>query len=261
MLKILQITDLHLLPDSQGRLMGVNTENNFRQVLEQAFSQHRSYDLVLLTGDLAQDPSEKTYQRLAGILKPYAATCLALPGNHDDAELLRTVFSQQPLISEKNLTVNGWRIICLDSQRPDSPSGLLLDQELDFLQQSLEQASSMPTMIAVHHHCLPTGCRWLDTMIIENHTRFLSLLGQYPQVKLVLSGHVHQQMEKRYQHIQILATPASCFQFKAESDEFAIDTLPPAYRVLNLDDDGGIDSQVYWLEQQDPGLDLTLTGY
>ncbi len=261
MLKILQVTDLHLLPDSQGCLMGVNTENNFKQVLEQAFRQHRSFDLILLTGDLAQDPNEQTYQRIGELLAPYPATCLALPGNHDDAGLLRKVFSHPPLISDKALLLDGWKIICLDSQRPDSQGGLLQDQELDFLRQSLQQTPATPTLIAVHHHCLPTRCRWLDTMIIENHSQFLSLLAQYPQVKLVLSGHIHQLMEKQHQNFQVLATPASCFQFKAHSSEFSIDTLPPGYRVLNLHDDGRIDSQVFWLPQQDPGLDLTLTGY
>ncbi len=261
MLKILQVTDLHLLPDPQGRLMGVDTENNFKRVLEQAFSNNQTFDLLLLTGDLAQDPSDTTYRRLCELLKPYQTSCLALPGNHDDAGLLRAVFNQQPFISDKNLNLCGWNIICLDSQRPDSQGGLLLDQELDFLQQALEQTPETPALIAVHHHCQPTGCRWLDTMIIENHTQFLSLLGQYPQVKLVLSGHIHQVMETQYQHFQVSGTPASCFQFKANSSEFAIDTLPPGYRILNLHDDGHIDSQVHWLPQQDSGLDLTLAGY
>jgi len=261
MLKILQLTDCHLLPDPQGRLMGVNTENNCRQVLEQAFSEHHSFDLVLLTGDLAQAPSENTYRRLCEILKPYATLCLALPGNHDDAELLRRIFHQAPFISNKELTLNDWKIICLDSQRPDSQGGLLLDQELNFLQQSLKQTPDTPTLVAVHHHCLPTNSRWLDTMIIENHRGFLQLLSQYPQVKLVLSGHIHQVMEKQRHHFQILGSPASCFQFKAGSSEFAIDTLPPGYRVLTLDNNGRVDSQVYWLPQQNPWLDLTLTGY
>jgi Icc protein len=241
--------------------MGVNTENNFKQVLARAFSQHQSFDLVLLTGDLAQEPTEKTYRHICDLLAPYSTTCLALPGNHDDAELLRKAFSQLPFISDKQLLLNGWKIICLDSQRPDSQGGRLPKPELNFLQQALEQDPEKPTLIAVHHHCLPTHCRWLDTMIIENQAQFLALLCQYPQVKLVVSGHIHQVMDKQHQHIQVLGTPASCFQFKAHSEHFSIDTLPPGYRVLMLHDNGQIDSEVFWLAQQDPGLDLTLTGY
>ncbi len=261
MLNILQISDLHLLPDPEGTLMGVNTENNFRRVLEHAFTQHDDIDLILLTGDLAQDPTEATYQRIYTILSDYATPTLCLPGNHDDALLLRRILNQTPVSSEKIWSTDHWQLICLDSQIPGSQAGRLTPKELDFLQQQLNAAPQRPTLIAIHHHCLPTECAWMDTMIIENNDAFLALLTQHPQVKLVLCGHIHQTMNKRHRDIAILGTPASCFQFKAHSPQFAIDALPPGYRLLNLHADGHFETKVYWLDKQDPGLDFSLTGY
>jgi len=37
-------------------------------------------------------------------------------------------------------------------------------------------------------------------------------------------------------------------QFKAEGPGFVVDGRPPGYRVLDLRDDGGIATEVVWLE-------------
>jgi 3',5'-cyclic-AMP phosphodiesterase len=44
----------------------------------------------------------------------------------------------------------------------------------------------------------------------------------------------------------MIATPSTCSQFKPLSDEFAVDSAPPAWRTLALHADGHIDTQLRW---------------
>ncbi len=261
MLKILQITDMHILPEADETLMGVNTDESFATVLAQAFSQHKYFDLILLTGDLAQTPTSKSYQRIINRLKSYQTACLCLPGNHDDTQIMSKILNNGGISTDKVCQLENWQIICLNSQIPDSADGALNSSELEFLTQQLKKNSTTPTLIAVHHNCLPTKCSWLDTMMIKNSEEFLQIIQQYSQVKLVSTGHIHQEMNRKYHNIPILGTPASCFQFKRESSEFAIDDKPPGYRVLNLEEDGSFSTQVYWLDKIASGLNPTLQGY
>ena len=66
---VLQVTDMHLYDDPQGTLLGVNTQDSFKQVLWDAINnKQRKPDLIVLTGDLVHDNSEAAYRRLGGIL-------------------------------------------------------------------------------------------------------------------------------------------------------------------------------------------------
>ena len=45
-----------------------------------------------------------------------------------------------------------------------------------------------------------------------------------------------------------MASPATCAQFLPGSADFAIDSRPPGYRVIELRHDGSIATEVVWLE-------------
>lgn len=78
---ILQISDCHLLEDPEATLSGINTTQSLQQVLKHAFEQHGKADLILVTGDLAQEPCQSSYQRLFSALqniKPAVFVYLAI---------------------------------------------------------------------------------------------------------------------------------------------------------------------------------------
>ena len=70
-LSLLQLTDLHILPTLESTLLGVKTEHYFRAVLAHAFKQRAAYDLLLLTGDLAQSPCSASYDRILKTVEEY----------------------------------------------------------------------------------------------------------------------------------------------------------------------------------------------
>ena len=260
-LSILQITDLHIMPGLDETFLGINTEYYFHAILELAFAENQHFDLILLTGDLTQDPCLASYQRILNSLEVYKTPCICLPGNHDDYELMQQVFSTSLVSCHKQVLFENWQLICLNSQIPGAPGGRLSKQELLFLEDCLTGNPNHHALIAVHHHCLETKSAWMDTMMIENSQELLAIIKQYPQTKAITNGHIHQVMDITIGGVRVLGSPSTCFQFTPESKTFSLDTTTPGYRLIKLHADGRIESGVTRLSGQLSGLQTDTQGY
>ncbi|MCU7797626.1 MAG: 3',5'-cyclic-AMP phosphodiesterase, partial [Candidatus Thiodiazotropha sp. (ex Myrtea spinifera)] len=87
------------------------------------------------------------------------------------------------------------------------------------------------------------------------------LVGQHPQVKAVLCGHIHQEFQGEHNGVKLLGTPSTCVQFIAGQDDFGIDACPPGYRWLTLQQNGDIETGLGLLPEIPSGLDLASMGY
>lgn len=242
---ILQLSDLHILSEPNTTFLGVDTMRYFQECLKLAFGLGQHFDLMLLTGDLAQEPVYATYQRILSSLKDYSdVPCICLPGNHDDFGLMQQVFANNAVNCQKRLTLGDWQLINLNSQILGKPGGRLSTSELSFLEHCLKSYPDQCTVIAVHHHCLKTHSAWMDTMMVENSDELFALLARFPQVKLITSGHIHQEMDANYGQIRVLGTPSTCFQFEPGSDNFSVVDTAPGFRLLHLGSDGGISTEI-----------------
>lgn len=260
-LVVLQLTDTHLLKNAQQKMLGVNTEKYFLEVLQHALAENHRYDLLLLTGDLAQEPGENSYQRLFDHLKEVQIPVVCLPGNHDNFDLMQHYLNSANVSCKPHHLYDAWQIICLNSQIPDDPGGFLEDRELAFLEQCLRNHPEHHALIAVHHHCIPTRSAWMDTMMIGNSARFLKLLQQYQQVKAVITGHIHQVLTERINNLRIFGTPSTCFQFTPKSPNFSLDRTAPGYREILLFPEGDIETSVKRLPNELHELNINGPGY
>ena len=260
-LSILQITDMHIMPNPGEKLMGVDTEHYFQTVLEHAYSHRDSFDLILITGDIAQYPTDASYQRILKRLKRYGTECICLPGNHDDFAMMQRILNEGNVSCRKHWVYGNWQLICLNSQIPGQAGGYLAEDELEFLEACLINDPDRFAVIAVHHHCIPTESAWMDTMIIQNHGSLFKLLAHYPKVRMIATGHIHQLMDLKLQSIRVLGTPSTCFQFKPKSRNFSLDKLMPGYRLIELDNEGGMETRLVFLPDQITGLDPNSPGY
>ena len=246
-LSILQITDLHLLTRPGLKMSGVNTEHSFCQTLQYAHDQHGKFDLILVTGDLAQDPCQFAYQRIYDELEKYQSRTVCLPGNHDEPVLMENFIAGELINCDKQILFKDWQIINLNSKKQGTEGGFLASEELNFLSQSLNKYPNLNALIAVHHHPLPTKSKWLDTMMIENREALFLVVDKYPQVKAITFGHIHQKLESKINHIQILGTPSTCFQFKPDCIDYALDDKTPGYRYFQLYPDGLINTKICYV--------------
>ncbi len=260
-LKVLQLTDSHLYADPYRCLLGINTLETFDQVLAQALHEQGTPDLLLATGDLVHDASDSGYKRLLGRLKLTGIPTYCLPGNHDLPQKMKQILNQENVHTLPSVQAQGWSLIFLDTTIPGNESGNLDRHEMELLQLLLEAHPDKHTLICMHHHPLPVGSRWMDTMALKNPDEFFGLLHHHPQVKAVLCGHIHQEYDNTYNGVRLIGTPSTCVQFIAGQDDFGIDACPPGYRWLDLQPDGGIETGLGLLPEIPSGLDLASMGY
>jgi len=260
-IRIVQITDFHLLADPTRAMMGINTEQSLLAVLDLAARQHSPADLFLMTGDLAQDPVAKTYTRLRELLDALTEPCYCLPGNHDETRLIHQSLESDHIAFKPQILLDDWQILCLDSTVPKKPGGFLAQQQLDLLEAKLTEHPHHHALICLHHSPIPTGSAWLDTMMLANREEFFALIRRFPQVKAVLFGHIHQALELKQEGVSFWGCPSTCFQFKQASVDFALDDVPQGYRWLELHPNGDIQTAVVRLATVPEGLDMAAGGY
>lgn len=260
-MKVLQLTDSHLYADPSRCLLGLNTLETFDEVLAQALHERGMPDLLLATGDLVHDASDTGYKRLLGRFKLTGIPTYCLPGNHDLPHKMKQILNQDNVHTLPSVQALGWSLIFLDSTIPGNESGNLDKGQLELLQLLLEAHTDKHTLICMHHHPLPVGSRWMDTMALKNPDAFFNLLSDHPQVKAVLCGHIHQQYEGEHQGLRLIGSPSTCIQFIAGQDDFGIDACPPGYRWLELLPDGSIETGLGLLPEIPSGLDLASMGY
>lgn len=261
-LRVVQVTDCHLFASTEGKLLGLNTQFSLDRVLELVEKNNAGMDVILATGDLAQDASTTAYARLFKRLHDFKAPIYWMKGNHDSlAPMLETFAAERERVSPCVAELGAWTIILLDSTIPGKVPGEFFHDDLDFLEQALANARGEHILVSLHHQPVPMGCDWLDTQIVKNAADFFALIDQAPRVRAVLWGHVHQAFDGARKGVRLLSTPSTCVQFKPLSHDFAVDTLAPGYRWLDLHADGRIDTGVERVENIEFKVDFSVKGY
>ncbi len=259
-LRIAQITDTHLYADTERRLLGLNTLDCLRQVIERVQLTNWPLDMVLATGDLVHDASPAGYLLASREFAHLNVPVYALPGNHDIPAVMLDSLGHNGMSMPGVIDTEHWRLIMLDSVIPNAEGGHLSDNELAHLEQALAQ-QDRNTLVCLHHQPLPVGSRWLDTMALDNGEAFFERLAPHPHVRGVLWGHIHQEYDQTRNGLRLLASPSTCVQFGIGTDDFQVDTRPPGCRLLALLPDGSIRTEVLRLDRYPSGIDLDSGGY
>lgn len=259
-LRAVQITDCHLGERVGSRLLNVDTDRSLAAVLDLVREQQSHIDVTLATGDLSDQGSAAAYRRFFNATRDLGEHRRWLPGNHDDAMMMRRAMGGDALM-QRNLVLGNWQVIMLNSAVPGEVGGYLDEAELIELRSHLRNLPDHYAMICVHHHLLAVGCAWLDAQVIANAERFWSIVDDFPQVRVVLSGHVHQSREFRRNQVHVLTSPSTCVQFAPDSNDFCVDTESPGYRWFDLHDNGHFTTQVERVTAIDFEVDLTASGY
>lgn len=261
--RIIQITDPHLFKDTNGELLGINTQASFSQVLSEIQQQQYDYDLVLATGDLVQDNSDEGYLRFRQEVKALNNKMVFwIPGNHDFQPKMFEILKEETVSAKKHILLGDkWQILLLDSQVQGVPHGQLEAEELDWLKLKLQEHPERYSLVVLHHHLLSTGSAWLDQHNLRNANELAEVLAPFKNVKALLYGHIHQQVDSEWLGYQVMATPSTCIQFKADSNTFALDVAQPGWREIDLYADGHIETRVKRIQQASFLPNMQVEGY
>jgi Icc protein len=207
-MRILQLSDPHLLAAAGGRCHGRPALPLLRHGLLEAFDQLRAAaeapDLLLISGDLCQDESWGGYVRLAELLAlpplEHAAEGRSLPvallaGNHDHPALLRAALGRRAVIAPAMISCGAWRVLLLDSHRSGALAGEMGPAQLAWLQRRLEALPAdgeAALLVAVHHPPVPIGDAGMDAIGLRDGEDLLALLRPVAALRGLVFGHVHQ---------------------------------------------------------------------
>ena len=245
-LKLTQITDLHLGPTPDFTCRNIATYQTLKAVLAAVERDGRGEDRLLLTGDIASDGQAQAYRQLDQLLSAQNKQALWIPGNHDRMDLMHKNFVHfpfMPVFEDKN-----WAIIMLDSSLPDQPEGFISKDQMHQLEQYMDNLAHKNILVTMHHSPVAVNSLWVDKHRIANHSLLHKLLVAHGKVRAVINGHIHQEHQADWDGITVYATPSTCFQFKPKVTDFALDDRPPAYRWIDLYDDGKINTGVKYLQ-------------
>lgn len=259
-LRLVQITDTHLNGPEQGHLLGMKTLHSMQCVLELVSREQPTIDAMLVTGDLAQDGSVRAYEHLREALLPFDCPAFWFEGNHDEPVNMRAA-AQGTDCLERVIRTPHWQLILLNSQVEGAVFGYLADDQLQLLERSLQERPDLHTLISFHHHPIPMGSRWIDTIGLHNPDALHQIVQRHPQVRCILWGHVHQASDQMIGAVRYLSTPSTCIQFMPGSEDFALDSQAPGYRWLELHADGRIDTGISRVEGIAFEVDFSVKGY
>ena len=193
---LVQITDTHILP--RGKLLygEVDTATHLREAVAEINAMEPQPDLVMITGDLVEKPSDSTYSHFDELIAPLKAPVYLIPGNHDDPIEMERHFGGTACFPGKSpcfqyaIEDYEFRILALNSHLDHSELPEYGDRRLEWLETALEQ-SERPTLIAIHHPPMKTGIHFIDMVGEEWYQALGELLSRHPQVKLIICGHGH----------------------------------------------------------------------
>ncbi len=245
-LKFLQITDTHLLGDRDGLLRDVPTFATLQAVQAHAAGHFRNPDGVLLTGDLVQDDAAG-YALIREAFEDSSVPVYCIPGNHDLPDAMYESLNQSPFVLDDHRVIGNWLLILLNSWQPHSAGGSLGDKQRLRLETLLTQHADHHALICLHHHPIAMHSDWLDKVGLQDAAAFEQCLQRHDNVRGVVWGHVHQNLDVQRNGVRYMATPSTCAQFLPNSAGFAVDSRPPGYRTLTLHPDGSLDTEVIWL--------------
>lgn len=234
------MSDQHLTKDGCP-IWETNTMEHFNQSID-IIRGIQNIDAILVTGDISDDGSERTYQYADRLFSSLGIPTLCCPGNHDSLKMMLEGYKPsyyQVLPSSR--IIEGWKIVMLNSVIPadEDPNqnkarGFLSEESLSYIKQELEEGH--PTIIALHHPPLEPG-GWLNRRILENREVFNQTIDSYPNARLVLYGHIHYFTEVQQGHTRYSSSTSVGFAFDKDLQKFQIADGLEGFSLIDINND------------------------
>lgn len=238
-MRVFQISDLHLRGDGGLSFQTVDTAHWLVVAADHLQRVLTPEDVVVFTGDLADNGDRRAYERLREAFAPLPAPVYALPGNHDRRGLMREILPEwcpaDPAVDPYlcyTVEAGPLRLVMMDGMHPGSHSGHCHPAVARWLETTLAQDTQRTTLLFTHHPPFATGMGAMDEAYA--HVEVLAaLVRQHPQVRLCC-GHMHRPIFTLWQGRPALTAPSLSMQIELDfspqgGDTFRMET--PGYML------------------------------
>jgi len=143
---------MHLVGESTPLPLGADTAASLAAVVDELPTRP---DVVVMSGDLADDGRIDAYRRLRALTADLADEIYAVPGNHDDPAAMYEVFGGSGDVRVVRLS-RRWTMLLVNSQWLGHGAGRLDPETLDAVDEAL--ARTKRHVVACMHHPPASTC-------------------------------------------------------------------------------------------------------
>lgn len=240
MLKILQITDCHLVPKGET-IFGSDPHQRLAAAVADINRDHADAALCVVTGDLTHHGDTASYELLRETLNELDVPYQLLAGNHDNRSHLAATFPElgkdpNDFIQSCRDTPAG-RLVFLDTVDPGVHTGLYCGSRQQWLADVLAQSQDRPVYIFMHHPPFEIAFPKLDQYVLTNGGEFAKVIESHPDIRHIFFGHVHRPVSGSWRGIPFSALRGTNHQNWLTFDTSRVNICslePPAYAVIFL---------------------------
>lgn len=216
-------SDVHIAADRELAVRKVNMTRHLAVAGSQLIATPSIPAGLFINGDCAYNSGlPDDYAVLAELLEPIRIGQIPVHlsvGNHDNREEFWKAFQDEktaahPVVDRQVSLLKTPRVnwFLLDSlEKTLSTPGLLGEEQLKWLARALDENSSKPAIVMVHHNPGLEG----GNMGLKDTLRFLEIIRPRKQVKAYIYGHTHSwQIAQDTSGIHFINLPAVSYVFK-----------------------------------------------
>jgi 3',5'-cyclic AMP phosphodiesterase CpdA len=228
---VAQISDLHIKPAGMRAYGRVDTAAALVRCVKELNRFTPRPDLVVISGDLVDVPSPSAYEHLQQLLAPLEIPFAAVPGNHDDRDLMRAAlpdgYASQSGALNSLRAVGALDVVLIDSVTPGSDFGTLERETLAWLDMVLAAAPTRPALLFLHHPPFITGIKHMDVQNLRSASELGAIMQRHRRARLVASGHVHRAVATSFAGVSATICPAPNHVVALDLEA----RLPPSFTI------------------------------
>jgi Icc protein len=249
----IQITDTHIV--EKGQLVCGTSDTNAAlhtavRALNRLLPSLGPVDCAIVTGDLTDNGSAAQYAHFAEIMAGLDLPWLAIPGNHDDREMMRRALAGQDWMPASGpiqwlRDFGPFAVLGLDSLLAEARHGALSQPGLSFLDRQLSTLADKPVVVATHHPWIQCGIAEMDADNLRNGAALMERLERYPGPVRMISGHVHRAITGQVGRVLCQIAPGTCHRVHRDHRNEAVHSLVLAPGAVTF---------YAWCDGAQPGL-------
>ena len=239
-MRIIHMSDLHLTRDGLP-IWGEDTRQKLECAIE-LIKKIQNIDVILVSGDISNDGSWESYEFADNVFSQTGIPTYWCLGNHDNLDLLKSTNSLKYCKLSDISELCGWNIILLNSVTKDDDvpgqnrsRGIIDSQTITELYE-IVNGIDKPTIVVLHHPALEIG-GWQDKKILKNRESFRKILESSKNVRIVLSGHVHEFSDTTLNGIRYSTATGLGFAFSGKTPNYKLSAGSEGFSEITIKGD------------------------